>query len=155
MRNWVLLFSLLFCLSFSIQAKEAVPTAEDPVIEQRMIDMAADMRCLKCQNESLASSHAPFAIDLRQQIREMMQDGMTNQEIEDFFVQRFGDFILYNPPLKPQNYLLWGGPFILLILGFILVFNALKKRRAADVVEISAEDLRRAKELLDDGEHKQ
>ncbi len=129
--------------------------AEDPVIEQRMIELTTDMRCLKCQNESLAGSHAPFAVDLRQQIREMMQDGMSNQEVEDFFVQRYGDFILYDPPLKPQNYLLWGGPFILLFLGFILVFNALKKRRVTDAVEVSAEDHRRAQELLDDREDKQ
>ncbi|MBN4050612.1 cytochrome c-type biogenesis protein CcmH [Gammaproteobacteria bacterium AH-315-M22] len=155
MRNWIILFLLFFCLSFSLQAKEAQPMAEDPVIEKRMIELTKDMRCLKCQNESLAGSHAPFAVDLRQQIREMMQDGMSNQEVEDFFVQRYGDFILYDPPLKPQNYLLWGGPFILLFLGFILVFNALKKRRTVDAVEVSAEDHRRAQELLDDGEDKQ
>ena len=113
-------FALLAAASF---AKEAVPLAEDPVVEQRLIAISEEMRCLVCQNESLAGSHAELAEDLRREIRGLIRQGRSDAEIREFMVSRYGDFVLYRPPVKPTTWLLWIGPFVLMlaaIAGFIL-----------------------------------
>lgn len=145
---------LLFLIASPLSADEAEPNSENPIIEARMLGLSEELRCVVCQNESLAGSQAPLAQDLRQEIREMMEAGMSDHEIVEFFVERYGDFVLYNPPLKPLTYILWFGPAILFILGFIVVFLTLRKRRETAAVSLSSEDHRRAKELLDDGEQK-
>lgn len=145
---------MLFLVASPLYAGEAKPNSENPIIEARMLGLSEELRCVVCQNESLAGSQAPLAQDLRQEIREMMEAGMSDHEIVEFFVERYGDFVLYNPPLKPITYMLWFGPAILFVLGFIAVFLTLRKRRAAAAVSLSSEDHRRATELLDDGEQK-
>lgn len=151
----IALFLLLALALTPVYAEEAEPNAENPIIEARMLALSEELRCVVCQNESLAGSQAPLAQDLRQEIREMMEAGMSDHQIVDFFVERYGDFVLYNPPLKPVTYMLWFGPAVLFVLGFIAVFLTLRKRRASEVAALSVEDHRRAKELLDDGANKE
>src|SRR5512145_2056221 len=112
-----LLIVLLFLMPVCAFAGEAQDLAKDPVLEKRMIGLAEKLRCLVCQNESLASSHAELAEDLRREVREQMQKGLSDQEIIDYLVSRYGDFVLYDPPMKKSTLVLWFGPFILLLAG--------------------------------------
>lgn len=109
-------------------AKEAAPVAADPVLEARMLAIAAELRCLVCQNQTIADSHADLAIDLRQQVREMLQKGMTEQQIADYMTQRYGDFVLYRPPLNRMTLLLWVGPGVLLVAGLAGLVLVLRRR---------------------------
>ena len=138
---------MLACLAALSQAKEAVPLAQDEAVEQRLIAIAGELRCLVCQNESLAGSRADLAEDLRREIRELIKQGKTDAEIMEFLVSRYGDFVRYRPPLKPTTWLLWGGPFALAALGVggLLVF--LRRRRVADA-PLSAQEQRKAAKLL-------
>ena len=114
-----------------------------------MKNLTQQLRCLVCQNETLADSQADLAQDLRREIREQMKAGKTDQEILGFLTQRYGDFVLYNPPVKATTYLLWFGPFLLLIVGTIVLFRYLKSRR--EMIEekpLTAEERRRAEKLL-------
>lgn len=131
---------------------DAKPLAEDPVLEQRMIRLSEDLRCLVCQNESLAGSHAELAEDLRREIRDQMRSGKSDKEVIDYLTQRYGDFVLYNPPVKPITWLLWFGPFILL-LGAAGGFYRYLKRRGASVGDdtLSDEEKRRVDALLKNG----
>jgi cytochrome c-type biogenesis protein CcmH len=141
---------MLSLLPVFAHAGEAKDMAEDPVLEQRMIGLAEKLRCLVCQNESLASSHAELAEDLRREVREQMQKGMTDQEIIDYLVSRYGDFVLYDPPVKTSTLVLWYGPFALLLIGAgVLVYQLRRRRSQIAEPQISAEDSRRAAELLD------
>jgi cytochrome c-type biogenesis protein CcmH len=119
---------LFFSFALPIIAKDAQP-AEDPQIEQRMKALTEQLRCLVCQNETLADSRADLAEDLRKEIREQMQAGKSDQEIIAFLTQRYGDFVLYKPPVKKTTYLLWFGPFALLFGGTAVLFRYLKQRR--------------------------
>ena len=141
---------LLFILSPSLSyAGEAKDMAEDPVLEKRMIKLAHDLRCLVCQNESLASSHSELAEDLRREVREQMKKGMTDQEIIDYLVSRYGDFVLFDPPMKSYTLLLWYGPFVLLLIGLTgLVIQLRKRKTKIPETRLSAEDDKRASELL-------
>lgn len=123
-----LLLALVFLLP-SGWAKEAAPVAEDPEIERRMIRLSEDLRCLVCQNESLAGSRADFANDLRREIREQMRANKSDKEIVDFLVARYGDFVLYRPPVKSTTLFLWFGPFIFLAIGAVILVVYLKRRR--------------------------
>src|SRR5690242_19011643 len=141
---------VIFCLVFAgvALAKEAQPN-EDPQIEQRMKALTEQLRCLVCQNETLADSHAVLAEDLRKQIREQMKAGKTDQEILAYLTQRYGDFVLYKPPVKATTYLLWFGPFALLIAGTAVLFRYVKRRR--ELIEdkpLTADEKRRAEKLL-------
>ncbi len=147
----VLLVLLGLALSWSALAGEAKPLAEDPVVEQRMIKIAEEMRCLVCQNESLAGSHAALAEDLRQEIREQIRQGKSNQEVMDFMVARYGDFVRYRPPVKPTTWLLWFGPFLLLALGLAVLVGVLRHRtRTPASAPLSAEQKQHAEALLRD-----
>lgn len=141
---------LLVCgLAFAAVAKEAQPDAVDPDLEKRMMKLSQELRCLVCQNETLADSRADLAEDLRRQIREQMKAGKSDGEIVAFLTERYGDFVLYRPPVKPTTYLLWFGPFILLITGMVLLFRYLRQRR--DLIcdpPLSVEERGRAEELL-------
>lgn len=110
----ILLAALAFC---GAQAKEATPMAEDPVVERRLLAISEEMRCLVCQNESLAGSRSELANDLRREVRTMIRDGKTDAQIRDFMVARYGDFVLYRPPVRPATYLLWVGPFLILVVA--------------------------------------
>src|SRR5574340_622453 len=143
---------LLVCLlpAFS-HAGEATDMAADPVLEKRMIGLAENLRCLVCQNESLASSHAELAEDLRREVREQMQKGMSDQEIIDYLVSRYGDFVLYDPPVKSYTLILWFGPFVLLLVGGgVLVYQLRKRKSLIAETELSDEDAKRAAELLNE-----
>ena len=138
---------MLACLAALSQAKEAVPLAQDEAVEQRLIAIAGELRCLVCQNESLAGSRADLAEDLRREIRELIKQGKTDAEIMEFLVSRYGDFVRYRPPLKPTTWLLWGGPFALAALGVGGPLVFLRRRRVADA-PLSAQEQRKAAKLL-------
>ena len=147
MRAWMMVFAL--CLPFSVLAGEAQPMADDPVLEQRMIKLSEDLRCLVCQNESLAGSHADLAQDLRQEIREQMRAGKSDEQVVDYLTQRYGDFVLYKPPVKPLTWLLWFGPFALLIgaVGGLYAYIRRRGNRPVDA-PLSEEEKKRVAALL-------
>jgi cytochrome c-type biogenesis protein CcmH len=133
----------------AVLAQEARPASDDPVLEQRVMALSQELRCLVCQNETLADSRADLANDLRNQIREQMKAGKTDKDIVAFLTDRYGDFILYRPPVRPVTYLLWFGPFILMIGGLAFLFRHLKARRGLiSDVPLSEDERRRAEELL-------
>jgi len=140
-RLLVLLTALI--LTQSTFAKEAVPLADDPVIEKRLVIIAEELRCLVCQNESLAGSRAELAEDLRREVRTLMKEGKTDQEVKDFLVSRYGDFVLYRPPVKPTTWLLWVGPFLLLggsITAMVLYLRRRNRRLIAEPPDNPAEE---------------
>ncbi|MBA3022275.1 MAG: cytochrome c-type biogenesis protein CcmH [Gammaproteobacteria bacterium] len=146
------LFILMLCMlpTFAM-AGEAQDMAADPVLEKRMIGLAEKLRCLVCQNESLASSHADLAEDLRREVRELMQKGMSDQEILDYLVARYGDFVLYEPPMKSYTMLLWFGPFALLfVAGLGLVMQLRKRRETVPEANLTPEAHQRAAALLNE-----
>lgn len=129
--------------------RPATPMAADPALEARVMAIAEELRCLVCQNETIAASHAALAVDLRQQIRLQLGQGRSRQEILDFMVARYGDFVLFRPPLKASTVLLWAGPFALLLLaGGVLWRQAAARRWPAPPTALSDEALRRARRLL-------
>jgi cytochrome c-type biogenesis protein CcmH len=145
---FLLCCSLLF--AGMATAREAAPIAADVAIEKRMVAISEELRCLVCQNESLSGSHAELAQDLRREIRKMIGDGKTDQEILDFMVARYGDFVRYRPPMKPTTWLLWGGPFVLLAGGIAALIAFLRRRVKEEVAPVlSEEERRRAAALLD------
>jgi cytochrome c-type biogenesis protein CcmH len=134
----------------AVMAKEAAPMAADVEVEKRMVAISEELRCLVCQNESLAGSHAELAQDLRREIRKMIGEGKTDKEILDFMVARYGDFVRYRPPVKPTTWLLWGGPFLLLAGGIAALIAFLRRRgKEAAAPVLSEEEHRRAAALLD------
>jgi cytochrome c-type biogenesis protein CcmH len=148
MKQFALLITLIFLLP-SGWAKEAAPAAENLEIERRMIKLSEDLRCLVCQNESLAGSRADFANDLRQEIREQMKADKSDQEIIDFLVERYGEFVLYRPPVKPATLLLWFGPFLFLAAGAaFLVFYLRRRRRQVEDPGLSEAQRAQAEALL-------
>ena len=131
------------------RAAEAPPAAADPAVEQRLMDLAEELRCLVCQNQSLADSNADLAVDLRNQVREQIQAGKSDAEIRAWLTQRYGDFVLYRPPVKSTTLLLWVGPFVLLIGGVAGLFVALRRRRARIAAPaLTDEERARAEALL-------
>jgi len=146
----IVLFLIIVCsLPCFALGKEAKELSDDPALEKRMMALSEELRCLVCQNESLAGSHAELAADLRQQIREQMKAGKTDKEIVAFLTERYGDFILYNPPISRRTYLLWFGPFILLGGGLFAFYRYIGRRRELIVEQpLSAEDHKRAEDLL-------
>ena len=139
-------------LALPLQAREAPPVAADEKVEQRLNKIAEELRCLVCQNESLAASRADLALDLKREVSELIKAGKSDAEIKDFLVKRYGDFVLYRPPLKESTLLLWLGPFALLVIGFAVLAVFIRRRRAAQAPGLSAEDERRADALLKGGE---
>jgi cytochrome c-type biogenesis protein CcmH len=140
---------MLCCAAFVTMAKEAQPSASDPVLEERVMKLSRELRCLVCQNETLADSRADLAEDLRNQIREQMKAGKTDKEIIAFLTERYGKFVLYRPPIDPTTYLLWFGPFVLLLAGLALLFRYVKQRgELIAEAPLSADEHRRAERLL-------
>ncbi len=130
-------------------AREAVPLAENPEVERRLNAISEELRCLVCQNESIAGSRADLAVDLRREIRSMINQGKSDKEILDFMVSRYGDFVLYRPPMKATTVLLWVGPFVLLFGGVVVMLMVLRRRKKLVVAStLSEEDQRRAEALL-------
>ena len=148
--RWLLVIVLLIP-SLAV-AEEARPLADNPQVEARLKTLAVELRCLVCQNQTLADSNAPLAEDLRREVREMIAKDMSDKEIIDFLVQRYGDFVLYRPPWKASTTLLWLGPFLLLIAGATGLVFALRRRqkKLADVT-LSEEEHNRVAQLLSEG----
>ena len=122
--------------------------AQDPSLERRAQALEKELRCLVCQNQTLAESNAPLAMDLRNQVREQLAAGKSEREVVDFLVARYGDFVLYRPPLKGTTVLLWAGPFLFLALGFYLLLRVLRRRRVPRP-ELSAAEREQAAKLLE------
>ena len=144
----VLLICLLAPMTMAQVQEEDIPSG-DPVIEQRLADLSKELRCLQCQNQTLAESPAGLATDLRREIRAQMKAGKSDQEIVAFLTQRYGDFILYRPRVTFTTYLLWFGPFVLLLAGLYVLFRYIKQRR--DFIPekpLTADEHRRAEQLL-------
>ena len=146
--NRVIAALALVLLSCGALAREAVPLADDPQVEARLGAIAEELRCLVCQNESLIASRAGLALDLKNQVREQIKAGKSDAEIRDYMVQRYGDFVLYRPPLKSSTLLLWIGPFALLIVGFAAVWIFVRRRRSMPAATLSSQDEARADALL-------
>jgi cytochrome c-type biogenesis protein CcmH len=140
---------LLLSLPVSVAyAKDARPAAADPVLEKRVMELSSELRCLVCQNQTIADSNADLAADLRKEIREKMQQGSTDSEILDFMVARYGDFVLYRPPLRISTLLLWFGPLLLLTAGALVLIRLVRRRRRVGDTEMTASQRSRAAELL-------
>jgi cytochrome c-type biogenesis protein CcmH len=155
-RRWLLRFllpALLAGLTGLAAANEARPLAEDPMLEARVMRIAEELRCLVCQNETIAASHADLAVDLRQQIRLKLQQGQSEAQIVDFMVQRYGDFVLYRPPLKSSTWLLWGGPFLLLVAALSALVLSIRRRRTLAPAPLQPDEAERVRHLLADENH--
>lgn len=156
----VLLLLAMTALSLAVSAAPAVGAgaAADTVVRETALDqhvrrLAKQMRCLVCQGESVAASQSDFAKDVRDKIRELLQGGRSDKQVFDYFVARYGDFILYKPPFELSTWALWFGPLLMLIIGLVGLFGYLRARaRAAAPVALSPEQSRRARELLGDVE---
>ena len=154
-----IVFLALFFAStaaFASSANEAA-VAEDPVAEKRLQELSKELRCLVCQNETIADSNAELAVDLRREIRGMIRDGQSDTQIIDFLVARYGDFVLYRPPVKGITLFLWVGPLVLLVIGMTLLMLYLRRRAARLAREekaLSAEESMRAEALLTENEPK-
>lgn len=148
---WSICWLALACWALPAAANEAQPLAADPVAEQRLVALTAQLRCLVCQNQNIADSNAQLALDLKNEVRGMITAGKSDKEIIDFMVTRYGDFVLYNPPLKATTLLLWLGPLLLMVLALLgLVLHL--RRRSTLVLEdapLSAEEQQRAAALLE------
>jgi cytochrome c-type biogenesis protein CcmH len=124
----LLLAALLAASVLGVPAKEATPVAEDPALEARMQAIAVELRCLVCQNQTIADSNADLAVDLRNQVKQMLREGKSQREIIDYMTARYGDFVLYRPPVKGTTMLLWFGPVLALLVGLAALVLALRRR---------------------------
>lgn len=131
-----------------VLAKEAAPAAQDPALERRVMAIAAELRCLVCQNQTIADSNAELAADLRNQVREKVRQGQSEGEIIDFMVARYGDFVLYRPPFKATTLLLWLGPLLLLASGLAVLFRRLAHPRVKGDIQVTTDERERARKLL-------
>ncbi|MES9970404.1 MAG: cytochrome c-type biogenesis protein [Candidatus Thiodiazotropha sp.] len=149
MRVFVLTLFLLLALAPITQAATLADYSfDEPDKAEDFRDIIEEMRCLVCQNESLAGSNAELAVDLRNEIYEMMKNGQEKQDIIDFMVARYGDFVLYSPPLKPTTYPIWFGPLIVFLIGGVVLFRILKRKSVTQETELSAEEEQRLNRLL-------
>lgn len=131
MAKWFMALLLLLAGGLA-QAAEAAPAADDPALEARMVRITTELRCLVCQNQTIADSHSGLAIDLRNQVREMLRRGDSDAQVIDYMTARYGDFVLYRPPLKTTTWLLWFGPGVLLLSGLVALFVVLRRRSRMD-----------------------
>jgi cytochrome c-type biogenesis protein CcmH len=152
MRLLLLAVALLLGTALSAAAVEPSEMLDDPVLEQRARELSAEIRCVVCQNESIDSSNAEIAHELRVLVRERLVAGDSDQEVLDYLVARYGDFVLLRPPVKPATYLLWFGPFAMLLIGVVAVFVFFRRQRAAAALPpaLSVEEEARLARLLGD-----
>jgi cytochrome c-type biogenesis protein CcmH len=147
--KFLISFLLVMQCAFTAHAGEAIPLAEDPVVEQRLIAIAEELRCLVCQNESLAGSRADLANDLRREVRTLIKSGKSDAEIKDFLVTRYGDFVLYRPQVKPVTWLLWFGPLLLLVGAIWILIGIIRRNQVQnDTPVLDAEQRAKAQSLL-------
>lgn len=124
----LLVLVVLCCAWLGATGKDAAPAADDPVLEARMLAIASELRCLVCQNETIAVSSAGLAEDLRREVRDMLRRGDSNEQILKYMTDRYGDFVLYRPPFKAATALLWAGPALLLAGGVLTLMVVLRRR---------------------------
>jgi cytochrome c-type biogenesis protein CcmH/NrfF len=129
-------------------AADAPTTAADPALEARVNRLSAELRCLVCQNQSLADSHADLAIDLKNQVREQLQAGRSEQDVIRYMTERYGDFVLYRPPVKATTVLLWTGPVLLLLVGAVVLFRQLGQSSRRTTPALDPDAARQAAERL-------
>lgn len=140
MAKWIA--AVLMAVALNVHATED--------LDKRAAALEEELRCLVCQNQTIADSHAGLAADLRREVREQLAQGKSEQEVLDFMVQRYGDFVLYRPPVKSTTWLLWFGPFLLLVAGALLLVSRLRAARSRTAgPQPSEEELQRARALLD------
>jgi cytochrome c-type biogenesis protein CcmH len=125
--TWVLVLSMSFAMP-AAHAGEAQPVSADPALEARVLALSAELRCLVCQNQTIADSHADLAVDLRNQVREMLKRGDSPEQVKAYMTERYGDFVLYRPPVKNTTALLWYGPVALLVLGVVVLIWVIRRR---------------------------
>jgi cytochrome c-type biogenesis protein CcmH len=147
-----LLLSLLAFATAPVPADVTLEafTFSTPAEQEHFRELIGQLRCLVCQNETLADSDADLAHDLRKEVYEMMKSGKSDQEVIDFLVKRYGDFVLYKPPVKPSTYIIWYGPFALLGIAALLLMRAVGRQRQVEEPPISEEDRKRLESLLGD-----
>src|SRR6266480_799235 len=138
--------NLIASSAFAMFLAVSVASADEAALDKRVMDLAAELRCLVCQNQSLAESNAGLAVDLRNQIRTQLARGASEREVVDFMVARYGDFVLYRPPLKASTFLLWFGPFVLLIAGICVLIRRIRlqgkmNRQLSEAERLRAEQL--------------
>jgi cytochrome c-type biogenesis protein CcmH len=145
----LLLLAVIASSPLATLAADAVPTEKDSIAAARAVKLSEKLRCLVCQNQTIADSNAELAQDLRRQIHEQIAAGRSDDEIVAYMVARYGDFVLYQPPVKPTTALLWAGPGLLVVFGFIALARILRARRARDAAPpLTAEERERAERLL-------
>ncbi len=148
-RRFFLLLLLVFAFPVANAAEGGVAQpVGDPVVEARVNRLAEELRCLTCMGQSIADSQSSFSTDMKREIRGMIVAGKSDKEIIDFMVQRYGDFVLYRPPVKNTTWLLWGGPFVLLALALLFLARKLRKRSAQVVTQLSESEHRQAVGVL-------
>jgi cytochrome c-type biogenesis protein CcmH len=151
MRRWVLATTIAAALlvGADVSARVEVKQFETPEQQARYEKMIDELRCLVCQNQNLADSNSELAIDMRRKTYEMVKDGKTSDEIADFMVERYGDFVLYRPPLNQTTLMLWVGPFLILVIGVTVLLRTITKRRAMSDSTVDRSRLETAAALLD------
>jgi cytochrome c-type biogenesis protein CcmH len=124
--------------------------SDNPALEKRVLEVSNELRCLVCQNQTIADSNADLALDLKNQVRQQLSEGRSKQEILKYMTERYGDFVLYKPPFNAATLMLWLGPFLLMLLGLIVLVRQIKQRKQELSKEIfSAQEIERARQLLD------
>ena len=146
--SWIVLLACLLLAAGLAPAQEAPLLAKDPALEAQMRDIAHELRCLVCQNETIADSDADLAVDLRNQIRQQLHQGRTPEQIRQFMVDRYGEFILFRPRFSTRTLLLWIGPFVLLLLAVTAMLVSIRRRSTLPEASLSPEEAQRARELL-------
>ena len=148
--KYICIFLMALCMGL-VHAHEAVSLVDDPIEEARLVHISQELRCLVCQNESLSSSRAELADDLRREVRDLIRANKSDQEIKDFLVSRYGDFVLYRPEVKPLTWVLWFGPFVVLLIAGIFLLVYLRQRRATVQPQVLSDNERaRVEQLLKD-----
>ncbi|MEJ2565991.1 MAG: cytochrome c-type biogenesis protein CcmH [Gammaproteobacteria bacterium] len=149
MKSLIAVLLLVLAWSVSAYAGEAQPVMGNQALQDRVMKLAGELRCLVCQGESLADSGSDFAQDMRVKIRGMVQDGKTDQQIKDYLVARYGDFILYRPPFSGITAYIWVAPFVVAVVGAaLLIFNIKRRRQRMQVAPLSEEEQARVNNLL-------
>jgi cytochrome c-type biogenesis protein CcmH len=153
-RSFTLIAGL--CLSFACsnfvfaQSNSAPSVSDNPALEKKVLEVSNELRCLVCQNQTIADSNADLAVDLKNQVRQQLSEGRSKQEILKYMTERYGDFVLYKPPFNAATLMLWVGPFLLMLLGLVLLVRQIKQRKHELSQEtFSAQEIERAKQLLD------
>jgi cytochrome c-type biogenesis protein CcmH len=140
---------LLLFANWSL-AEEAPLLAKDPELEERVKSISLELRCLVCQNQTIADSNAGLAVDLKNQVRDMLRQGMDERQIKEFMVERYGDFVLYDPPIKGTTMVLWAGPLLMLFIAFWFAVKVVRRRSKSVDTDQTSKDIDRARELLKD-----